>query len=499
MSDQDRLKILLLASEVVPFAKTGGLADVAGALPKAIRALGHDIRVAMPRYQRIMPDKFRLQEVVPAFDVPIHRASEPARLLQTTLAQDIPVYMVDNAKYFDREGIYMYPDDADRFIFFCRAILEGLKHLEWQPDVIHCHDWHTAIVPNWLNTIYKDDPFFAEAVTVYTIHNLAYQGIFGYRVLEIAGLDEWGFQYHPEMADLNEVVDLMGRGIYWADLVSTVSETYAREILTPEFGERLDPLLRDRRDRLFGILNGIDYETADPATDPHIAAQFEAATLDRRRENKLALQQEAKLRQAPDIPLIGIISRLTDSKGFDILAQAIDHILDLGAQLVLMGTGDQHYHDLLGRMVEQYPGQVAVFFTFNTPLTRRIYAGSDMFLMPSRSEPCGTNQLVAMHYGSVPIVRATGGLADTVQDYDPATGQGTGFVFQAYDRWLLFAAIVRAIETYKHQDLWRQIQLRGMNANFSWERSAGKYVDLYRRAIASRIPRPGLERYQVQP
>lgn len=499
MSDNGPLKILLLAAEVVPFAKTGGLADVAGALPKAIHALGHDIRVAMPRYGRVDPIKFQLQEVLIPLDVPIHRTTEPARLLQGRIGADIPVYLVDNAKYFDREGIYMYPDDADRFIFFCRAMLEALKLLEWQPDVIHCHDWHTAIVPNWLSTIYKDDPFFAETVTIYTIHNLAYQGIFGYRVLEIAGIDEWGFQYHSEMADLNEVVDLMARGIYWADLVSTVSETYAQEILKPEYGERLDPLLRDRRDRLFGILNGIDYDTTDPATDPHIAANYDASTLDRRLKNKLALQQEAKLPEDADVPLIGIISRLTDLKGFDILGSIIDHVLDQGIQLVLMGTGDQHYHDLFGRMVLQYPQQAAIFLTFNAPLAQRIYAGSDMFLMPSRSEPCGTGQLIAMHYGSVPIVRATGGLADTVQDFDPRTGQGNGFVFKPYDRWALFAAIVRAVETYRYQEVWRQIQRRGMSADFSWARSARSYVDLYRRAIASRIPRPGLDKYQVQP
>jgi len=497
MSENGPLRILMLAAEVVPFAKTGGLADVAGALPKAIRALGHDIRVAMPRYGRINPDTFQLQEVVPPFDVPIRHTTEPASILQATIGPDIPVYMVENAKYFDREGIYMYPDDADRFIFYCRAALEALKHLEWQPDVIHCHDWHTAIVPNWLKTVYQGDPFFADIVAVYTIHNLAYQGIFGYRVLESAGIDEWGFQYHPEMADLNEVVDLMARGIYWADLVSTVSETYAHEILTPAYGERLDPLLRDRRDRLFGILNGIDYETANPATDPYIAVSYDASTLDRRLENKLALQREAKLPEDTEVPLIGIISRLTDSKGFDILSDVIDHILDLGVQFVLMGTGEQHYHDLFSRMVQQYPRQAAIFLTFNAPLAQRIYAGSDMFLMPSRFEPCGTGQLIAMHYGSVPVVRATGGLADTVQDFDPQTDQGTGFAFKPYDRWALFAAIVRAIETFEHRDVWRQIQLRGMSADFSWDCSARKYVDLYRRAIASRIPRPGLEKYRV--
>jgi len=311
-------------------------------------------------------------------------------------------------------------------------------------------------------------------------------------------LDTLGFQYHPEMADLNEVVDLMARGIYWADVVSTVSETYAQEILTSEYGERLDPLLRDRRDRLFGILNGIDYDTADPATDPYLAARYDTTSLERRQENKLALQREGKLAENADVPLIGIVSRLTDSKGFDILAEVADHILDLGAQLVLLGTGEQHYHELFSRLVQRYPRQAAIFLTFNAPLTQLIYAGSDMFLMPSRFEPCGTGQMIAMHYGSVPVVRATGGLADTVQDYDPRTGLGTGFVFKPYDRWALFAAIVRAIETFKHREAWQQIQVQGMTADFSWSQSALKYVDLYRRAIASRLPRPALDKYRVR-
>jgi starch synthase len=279
--------------------------------------------------------------------------------------------------------------------------------------------------------------------------------------------------------------------------VNTVSETYAQEILTPEFGERLDPLLCDRRDRLFGILNGVDYDSTNPATDPHIPTNYDASTLDSRLQNKLALQHEARLPVDRAVPLIGIISRLTDSKGLDILGETIEHILGLGIQMVVMGTGDQLYHDLLGKMIQEYPRQLAIFLTFNTPLARRIYAGSDMFLMPSRFEPCGTSQLIAMHYGSVPIVRATGGLADTVHDYDPQTEHGTGFVFQAYDRWQLFAAVIRAVEVYKHPSLWRQIQLRGMRADFSWERAAIKYVDLYHRAVASRIERPGLDAYRV--
>ncbi len=493
-----KLKILYLAAEVVPFAKTGGLADVAGSLPKAIKALGHDIRVAMPRYGRINIEKFGLQLVLENLMVPMDEEKEPVRVFQGTLGKDVPVYFIDNARYFDRESIYMYPDDAERFILFSRAALEMLKPLNFQPDIIHCNDWHTALIPNWLRTIYRDDPFYAGIATVYTIHNLAYQGIFGYRVLEIAGLDEYGFIYHPEMADLNNVVDFMARGIYFADIISTVSPRYAQEILTPEYGERLDPLLRDRRDRLFGILNGIDYETFNPATDPYIAVNYDANSLDKRVQNKLALQEEARLPQNPAIPVIGMISRLTDQKGLDILVEILDHLFDnFEIQFVLLGTGEQHYHDVLREVARRYPRNMGLFLTFNAPLAQRIYAGTDMFLMPSRFEPCGLSQMIAMRYGSVPIVRATGGLADTVRDYNPVTGEGTGFVFERYDRWALFGAIVRALERYRNPEEWRRIQLQGMRADFSWENSARKYEDLYYRALATKKELRKLEEYGV--
>ncbi|GAB4538110.1 MAG: glycogen synthase GlgA [Anaerolineae bacterium] len=477
------LKILLLAAEVVPFAKTGGLADVAGSLPKAIHRLGHDIRVAMPRYGRIRPDRFKLTDALDTFPVPMDDHSQPGKLWQTSLDGAVPVYMIENARYFDRDGIYMYPDDAERFIFFCRGMLEGVKRLGWQPDIIHCHEWHTALVPNWLKTIYAADPFFANTASVYTIHNLAYQGVFGYRVLEIAGIDEYGFIVHPDIVDLNEVVDFMGRGIYYADVINAVSETYAREILTPEFGEKLDPLLRDRQDRLFGVLNGIDQDEFNPATDPYLEANYTIDSLDQRLTNKLALQRQAGLRQDPQTPVIGIIARLTDQKGFDLITPVIDATLrQTGAQFVLLGTGEQRYHDFFAELANRYPEQAGIFLTFNAALARQIYAGSDLFLMPSRFEPCGLGQMIAMRYGSVPVVRAVGGLADTVRNYDPATGEGTGFVFKDYDPMALYTALVRAIETYRHRDIWRELQIRCMQQDFSWERSARKYIELYRRA-----------------
>ena len=355
MANDDRpLKILYLSVEVVPFAKTGGLADVAGALPKAIRALGHDIRVAMPRYGRVDVEKFGLKPLLDAVSACrwTSAASRPLSC-QGTIGSgpaETPVYFVEHARYFDRQGIYMYPDDAERFIFFSRAALETCRALDWQPDVIHCNEWHTALVPNWLKTVYRDDPFFANTATVYTAHNLEYQGLFGYRVLEIAGLAELGFIAHPDVApDLNEVVDMMARGLLFADIINTVSETYAREILTPEFGQRLDPLLRDRRDRLFGILNGIDTELYDPATDPHIAAQFDVNSPNRRPANKAALQEEAHLPVRPDAPLIAYIGRLIDQKGLDLIS---DHRRSLAPAHGLPARGDGHRRAQVPRYAE---------------------------------------------------------------------------------------------------------------------------------------------------
>ena len=495
------LKILLMAAEMVPFAKTGGLADVAGALPKAIKAYGHDIRVAMPRYGRIDRDRFQISEALAAYPVPMDDRAEEATLMQAklvTAGDEIPVYMVDNTHYYDRDGIYMYEDDADRFIFFCRATLEGIKRLGWQPDVIHCHDWHTAIVPNWLKTIYKNDPFYENTACIYTIHNLAYQGIFGYRVLEIAGVDEYGFIAHPDLPHLNDVVDFMGRGIYYADILNTVSATYADEILDPEFGEGLDPLLRDRRDRLYGVLNGIDIEINNPAADRYIAAKYELGNLGGKIDCKLDLQREAGLPQSRTTPLIGAISRLADQKGFDLIDSIIEPLLrNNDVQIVVLGTGDQRYHDRLNQVRARFPQQTAVFLTFNAPLAQKIYAGSDMFLMPSRFEPCGLGQMIALRYGSIPIVRETGGLADTVRNFDPTTGEGNGFSFRPYDSMALYAAIIRALENYRYRSTWEQLMLRAMTADHSWAASALKYVDLYRRARATRLERPPRETYRM--
>jgi starch synthase len=391
--------------------------------------------------------------------------------------------MIDAPRYFDRENIYGYLDDGERFILFCRAAVETMRQLDWSPDIIHCNDWQTGIVPNWMHTVYRDDPFYADTATVYTIHNLAYQGIFGYRILEVAGVAAGGFLY-PQIVELANVVDIMGRGILFADAITTVSERYAQEILTPTFGEKLDPLLRSRRDRLFGILNGIDYQEMNPVTDRYIRSQFDAHSLDKRAANKQALQERAHLPVRSDVPLLAMISRLTDQKGFDLIAQIAEPLLAQGIQFVVLGIGDQHYHEMFQNLAARHPDQVAIFLTFNTELAQMIYAGSDMFLMPSRFEPCGLGQLIAMRYGSVPIVRSVGGLADTVQEYNPSTGEGNGFTFANYDPWELFAAIVRALELFRFKDVWRTLQQRGMAADHSWHASAERYVEVYRNALA---------------
>ncbi len=335
MHNEQPLKILILASEVVPFAKVGGLADVVGALPKALQELGQDVRVVMPRYRQVDPERFALTTILDALTVNIAGFQEQVNVRLGSIGNGIPVYMIDAPRFFDRENIYGYTDDGERFILFCRAALEAMRALDWSPDIIHCNDWQTGIVPNWMHTVYHGDPFFANTATVYTIHNLAYQGIFGYRILEVAGVAAGGFLY-PQIVELANVVDIMGRGILFADAITTVSGRYAQEILTPEFGEKLDQLLRSRRERLFGILNGIDYQEMNPAADRYIHTCYDSDTLDKRADNKRALQERAHLPTKPEVPLLAMISRLTDQKGFDLIAQIAQPLLAQGIQLVVL-------------------------------------------------------------------------------------------------------------------------------------------------------------------
>jgi len=478
------LKILLISAEVAPFAKVGGLADVAGALPKALRAMGHDVRVVMPRYGSIDVEKYGLRRVVSNMGVPLAHQPVSADVLEGRIGESVPVYFIENQQFFGREGMYGFWDDDARFIYFSRAALEMLRPIGFQPDVIHVNDWHTAVIPNMLARLYASDPFFADIATVLTIHNLAFQGVFGYGTLHLADLEPWGL-IKAGIPGLDDIVNLLGRGLYFSDVVNTVSNRYAEEILTPEYGEKMDPLLRVFRGKLHGIINGIDYEVFDPRTDASIAARYDINTLEKKVENKLALQKEVGLPQDPAIPVIGLISRLYDQKGLDLIANIMWGLTRLNLQLVVLGAGDARYEEMFRANARDNPQKVAATIGFKPVLAQHIYAGSDMFLMPSRFEPCGLGQLISLRYGTIPIVRATGGLADTIADWDPVKQTGNGFVFSAYDHWDLYAQVVRALETFRQPALWRRLQANAMSTDVSWANSADKYVRLYHAAIAN--------------
>ena len=483
------LKILVMAAEVSPFAKTGGLADVTASLPKDLRRLGHDVRVVMPRYRQVDIELSGLTPVLRDLEVPMGSQKLTCTILEGRLS-DVPIYFVDCPQLYDRDAIYGFGDDDARFIYFNRAVLEMLRPLDWIPDVIHLHDWHTALVPNLLDRLYADDPRMASVATVMTIHNLGFQGVFGFGSLQLAGLESWGLiKVGVPHIDVN--VNLLGRGIHYADAVSTVSERYAQEIQLPDFGEGMDALLRKHAHKLHGIVNGIDCEIFDPATDPLIPHHYSANDSAGKILDKAALRSVLGLEPGP-APVIALISRLYDQKGLDLIEQALPALLRLGVQLAVMGTGERRYEDLFRYHADQNPGRVSASIGFDAHLAQLLYAGSDMLLMASRSEPCGLGQLIAMRYGSIPIVRATGGLVDTVRDFDPASGQGYGFVFKEYDPWSLFAAVVRAVENFKHPQVWDGLIRNAMTQDVSWRQSASRYVQLYRTAILGHRDRRGV-------
>jgi len=474
------LKILFLTAEAVPFAKVGGLADVAGSLPIALAELGHDVRVMMPRYGTISSEMFQLEQIGEPFRVPAGAGKEYVHLIGTTMGEDVPVYLLWNEHYFtSRERVYGFEDDAQRFAVFGRGVIRALRVLDWKPDVIHANDWHTALVPTWLDLSGWREPFYRDIATLFTIHNLSYQGITGRLILTFAQMEDVEhLSVEPPGA-----VNWMAQSIAHSDLINTVSEQYAEEILSPEMGMGLDSLLRNRRDRLHGVLNGLDYDAWNPATDPAIPHNFDIRSLDRRAANKTALQQQARLPVRPGAPLVGMVTRLDQVKGIDLLEPALTWLLEEhDAQFVLLGTGDLKYHEMLEGIQNRYPDAARVFLKFDAVLARRIYASADMFLMPSFVEPCGLGQMIAMRYGCVPIVRETGGLADTVTHHDPEMGHGTGFVFAEKTPEALQETLQRALDVYQDRKTWRAIQMRGMESDFSWTASARAYVDLYRQA-----------------
>jgi starch synthase len=473
------LKILFVAAECAPFYKVGGLADVIGSLPQALRALGHDVRVIIPRYRPIDAKRYSVRRVDRFIDVPTGDSARTTEVLESNYT-GVPTYFVWDERFFGRDTVYGQPDELMAYVFFSRAVIEFLRVLEWTPDVLHAHDWHTGPALMYLATRGRRETKFKSIASVLTIHNLYHQGVGGNALFRFAGFN----QTPPHIiGEPPGNVNWLARGITYADAINAVSPTYAKQILTREFGEGLHQLLNTRRDQLCGILNGLDQHAWNPQTDPLLAKRFDAVSLQKRAANKRAVQAELKLKRKPRTLLIGMVSRLFEQKGFDILMEAASRLLQRDVQLAILGSGNDQYHAALQSLVEQYPGRVGVDHHFNEPLARKIYGGCDVFLMPSHFEPCGLGQLIAMRYGAVPVVRATGGLADTVIDADRSDKRGTGFAFNAYTAKALLGALDRALAAYADPDRWQALQRRSMAADFSWNISAQQYVDLYHQAI----------------
>lgn len=485
-----RMKIAVVSSEVVPFAKTGGLADVAGALPKALSSLGTDAKVFSPRYASVDEHTFRIETVHPKLEVPVGNRIEGFSLKGCRLPDsEVEWFFIDSPGYFGRDGLYVekesgndFPDNDERFLVFCRGVLESLRALDWKPDIIHLNDWQTGLVPAYLKSVYSQDPFFQGTKTVFTVHNVAYQGNFPpetFRKLNLpagyfypaAGLEYWG------------MTSYLKSGIYFADVITTVSRRYAQEISSSnEFGCGMEGLLRARQSDLHGIMNGIDYKVWNPETDRFLPFKYRADNFQGKRKNRLALRKQMGLSNfGKRLPLIGIISRLASQKGFDLIEACSEELMKLDLQLVILGTGEERYQKLFRSLRKRYPRKVGLKLGFDEVLAHRIEAGSDMFLMPSRYEPCGLNQLYSLKYGTVPIVRKTGGLADSIEDYDPKTGLGSGFVFEEYSPEALLEAVNKALVAYRNKERWEKLMRYGMSLDFSWEASARRYLELYQR------------------
>ena len=465
------MNILFVAAEASPLVKVGGLADVVGSLPKALNRLGHDVRIILPQYGAIDVSRYKLSAIADDFNVNVSEATEPVSLSMTEINSNLKVYLVGNNRFFASPEVYG-GNELSRFLFFDRAVVEGFPQLGWYPDIVHCHDWHTGMIPMWLRKAGW------KGALLFTIHNLAYQGFFDNNFIAAYGLSQ-DWQNKPDgMPELP--FNFMSQGIVWADMVTTVSEHYAREIVTPEYGVGLDHLLSSRRDKLVGIVNGIDYDEYNPSTDRFLAATYNSVKPDSRLTNKLALQRRMGLFEDVNAPVIGMVSRLDDQKGLDIVINGLSFLFgQTNTQMVILGRGREHYHHVLRRCARKYPSRLAVSHEFNDALAHLIYSGCDIFLMPSRFEPCGLGQLIAMRYGAVPVVRHTGGLADTVEDLSTDLSKGSGFVFKKYDVNAMLEAIQRAINAYQDKLAWPKIMQRIMSLDFSWQNSARKYESVY--------------------
>ncbi len=480
-------KIVHIASEVAPFSKTGGLADVVSALTTHLVKLGHQVIIITPLYGFIREkiNKGEIKAELVDSEIPLSVAGEKylCRFFKSELIKDLPVYFVDQYKLFGcHSKLYGYPNDNLRFMLFDLASIELLKLLNFEPNIIHCHDWQTGLIPNYLKLNEKENPLFDQTAIVYTIHNISFQLGHSWWKIPLEERDD-GKNLPPQDKDKIERINFMKRGIRFADVINTVSERHAKEILTPEFGQELDGLLRKRKERVFGIINGIDYSVFNPLFDKYIYYNYDQNSLDKKIKNKLALQKELNLEVDKNIPILGLTSRLTEQKGFELIKEIIKPLLRQNLELVIVGSGQKEYVDFFKKISRKYPSKIAFINPFSEEMERKVFAGSDMYLMPSRFEPCGISQLKSLRYGSIPIVHETGGLSDTISDFNPRTGRGNGFVFKTYEPADLLVAITRAVETYKYPQVWGKLTWQAMKESFSWNLPTKKYLLLYRRAL----------------
>lgn len=495
MAAAKKLKILFVTSEVVPFIKTGGLADVSSALPQKLQELGHQVRIVVPKYGAIDERKFKIHEVVRLKDLTTKIGEKEVvfSLRSSFLVGQkarVQIYFLDNEEYFGkRHSLYSdplsgkdFPDNDERFILLAKSVFELIKKLGWVPDIIHCNDWQGGLIPAYLKTIYKDDHTFAPIKTLFTIHNLQYQGIFPKSNFEKTGLPD---ELNKESGIIHKKkLNFMKCGLIFADTINTVSETYSKEICSKELGADLDKVLCKRKKDIYGIINGIDSQTWNPEKDKKIAKKYSAKSLEDKFVNKQSLAEKFAYEYKPEVPVIGMISRLYDGKGFDLIKKSFRELMKLDIHLILLGTGDKKYHKFFEEAQSKFPKKFSCYLGFDDELAHLIEAGSDMFLMPSKYEPCGLNQMYSLVYGTVPIVRETGGLADTVENYNEMEGSGTGFVFKKYDSSEMLKEIKRAIKIFKNEpETWQKIMKSGMKSNFTWMNSAKNYVELYKTVI----------------
>ncbi|WP_227396853.1 glycogen synthase GlgA [Jeotgalibacillus aurantiacus] len=474
------MKVLFAVSECAPFVKSGGLGDVAGALPKELKKLGTDVRVMLPKYSLISDELLSKAKKIKSITVQVGWRNQYCGI-ETLEHGGITYYLIDNEYYFKRDSLYGHYDDAERFAFFSRAVLDSLPVIPFKPDVIHCHDWHTGIVPFLLDRKYKQDSFYKSMKTVFTIHNLQFQGLFPQSILgDLLNLEDHYF--HSGELEFNGAVSFMKGAILSSNALTTVSPTYKDEIQTHFFGEKLDGLLRDQSFKLSGILNGIDTESYHPELDSYITKPYSLKTVADKKENKKALQKEFNLPVTDSVPVIAMVTRLTEQKGLSLVKRVMHELINEEAfQLVVLGSGDPEFEGYFHYLATAFPEKTGVYIGFSEALAHRIYAGADYFLMPSLFEPCGLSQLISLQYGTIPIVRETGGLNDTVHSWNEADETGNGFTFTNYNAHDMKHTIKRALSYYKDQNVWPKLQENAMSGDYSWARSAGEYQTLYQR------------------